>query len=818
MDVMKRFKAIIRNSKGRRNFFAAACLTAILLAGLLGSSDAYAQAGNGEFVKGEIIVELKPGASIDALNARFGTQTLLRMYGTNFYKLGTPKKKKESKWRKRVSKDSDVLSASLNPVVLNPINVFARATQNFPDGFATPGRSQAEYLAQHFELNISDVRRRSTGAGVLVAVIDTGVDISHRDIAPRLWTDNADSADGVDNDADGLIDDFRGWDFIDNDNNPTDEPGSPQTTIAGHGTFIAGIVALLAPDARILPVRAFRLDGTSDAFTVASAVKYAADHGAHVINLSFGSPDDSSVLHDAVIYARARGSVLIAAMGNENQSADSNPQFPAGWKEDAMGVAAIDLTGRRATFSNYGSAAAVSAPGVRIISTYIDQRYAMWSGTSFAAPFAAAEAALILQDDLRKTDTRQVIENTADSIDSFNPGFAGLLGRGRINPLRALQSIQPITQTHSEAALRPTGVEPAAAGKAEITVTSVEQEFEIDIVGLAARNAYKIVADGNLVLDGTTNSKGLSSNFGNLKVEFSTRASSNHEPLPGVLNPVTGIKHVEIRDSADRIVLQGDFGVAPGGGGGQFFEKKVNLIATGVLPQANGEAEVKIEPERQELEIRADGLTPGVTYQIIADGVSIGARTAQSDSDNQGFFRVKFRSDGGGDLPFPASLLPVTNISHVELRDPSGQVVLQGDFQAGSGSPGDDDDDEDEDDNGGGGGGGGGGQNVSKDIDLSRTGIEPDAEGRVRIDLNGSREELEIRLEELNRNSSYTIIIDGFTLGTFTTDSDGEIRLEYDNEGDELPLPPQLRPVTNIRHVEVRNGAGQIILTGDLPG
>ena len=656
MDVMKRFKAIIRNLKGRRDFFAAACLAAVLLAGLLGSSDAYAQTGNGEFVKGEIIVELKPGASINALNARFGTRTLLRMYGTNFYKLGTPKQKKESKWRKRVSKDADVLSASLNPVVLNPINVFARATQNFPDGFATPGRSQAEYLAQHFDLNISDVRRRSTGAGVLVAVIDTGVDISHNDIAPRLWTDNADSADGVDNDADGLIDDFRGWDFIDNDNNPTDEPGSPQTTIAGHGTFIAGVVALLAPDARILPVRAFRLDGTSDAFTVASAVKYAADHGAHVINLSFGSPDDSSVLHDAVIYARARGSVLIAAMGNENQSADSNPQFPAGWKEDAMGVAAIDLTGRRATFSNYGSAAAVSAPGVRIISTYIDQSYAMWSGTSFAAPFAAAEAALILQDDLRKTDTRQVIENTADSIDSFNPGFAGLLGRGRINPLRALQSIQPITQTHSEAALRPTGVEPAAAGNAEITVTSIEQEFEIDIVGLAARKAYKIIADGNLVLDGTNNSKGLSSNFGNLKVEFSTRASSNHEPLPGALNPVTGIKHVEIRDSADRVVLQGDFGVAPGGGGGQFVEKKVNLVATGVLPQASGEAEVKIEPERQELEIRADGLTPGVTYQIIADGVSIGARTAQSDSDNQGFFRVKFRSDGGGDLPFPASL------------------------------------------------------------------------------------------------------------------------------------------------------------------
>jgi subtilisin family serine protease len=778
------------------------------------SSTGGAQTGNQEFVKGEIIVELKPGASIDGLNARFGTRTLQRMYGTNFYRLGTPKSKKESKWRKKVAKDPDVLSASLNPVVVNPINAFARATQNFPDGFATPGRSQVEYKEQHFELSLSDVHRRSSGAGVVVAVIDTGVDISHNDLASRLWTDSDDPENGVDDDSDGLTDDFRGWDFIADDNNPTDEPGSPQTTIAGHGTFIAGIIALLAPDARILPVRAFRLDGTSDAFTVASAVKYAADHGAQVINLSFGSPEDSNVLHDAILYARARGSVLIAAMGNENQNADNNPQFPAAWKTDAMGVAAIDLTGRRAAFSNYGSAASVSAPGVRIISTYTGQSYAVWSGTSFAAPFAAAEAALILQDDLRNQGARQIIENTADNIDSINPGFAGMLGRGRINPLRALQTAQPPTETHAEAALRPTGVEPAAMGEAEITVTSAEQEFEVDVVGLAARNVYKIVVDGNLVLDGAVNDKGRSSAFGNLKVEFSTITSgSNHVELPAALNPVTGIKHVEIRDGADRVVLQGDFGVAAGGGG-QFIEKKVSLASTGVLPQANGEAKVEVEPERQELEVRADGLTPGVAYQIIVDGQNVATRTAQSDSSNLGFFRVKFRSDGSGDLPLPPSLMPVTNIQHVELRSPAGQAVLQGDFQAGGGEIGDDNGGGD----GGGGGGGGGGGEVRKDIDMTSTGVEPDAEGRVQVRMNGSQEHFDIEAKDLNSNATYTIIIDGFTLGSFTTDSSGKIELDYGNESGDQPLPPQLQPVTNIRHIEVRNGAGQVVLTGDLPG
>ena len=243
MDVMKRQEAIIHILKRRVVLFAAVlCLIPFV------SSTGGAQTGNQEFVKGEIIVELKPGASIDGLNARFGTRTLQRMYGTNFYRLGTPKSKKESKWRKKVAKDADVLSASLNPVVVNPINVFARATQNFPDGFATPGRSQAEYKEQHFELSLSDVHRRSSGAGVVVAVIDTGVDLSHGDLASRLWTDSDDPENGVDDDSDGLTDDFRGWDFIADDNNPTDEPGSPQTTIAGHGTFIAGIIALLALD------------------------------------------------------------------------------------------------------------------------------------------------------------------------------------------------------------------------------------------------------------------------------------------------------------------------------------------------------------------------------------------------------------------------------------------------------------------------------------------------------------------------------------------------------------------------------------------
>jgi subtilisin family serine protease len=271
-----------------------------------------------------------------------------------------------------------------------------------------------------------------------------------------MWVNEHELADGVDNDGNGLIDDIDGWNFVDGNNDTTESRNDPLTTVAGHGTFIAGLVALLAPECRIMPVRTFPVEGVTDAFTVAAAVKYAADHGADVINLSLGSSAPSALLQEALVDARARGIMIVAAVGNDGS--ETNPQFPSILPE-VLAVAAIDVSSHKASFSNFGNHVDVCAPGDRLVSTFPGNRegeYARWSGTSFAAPLAAAEAALVLSADRHQPDVKQVIEDTAVGIDHLNPGLAAKLGKGRIDPLRALQSLntaaspRPTSDVHSQ--------------------------------------------------------------------------------------------------------------------------------------------------------------------------------------------------------------------------------------------------------------------------------------------------------------------------------------------------------------------------------
>ena len=651
-------------------------------------------AGIQSFRKGEVIVEIRPGASIDAVNARYGTTTIQWIYGTNFYRLRTPNGKKQKKWRKKLSKDANVLSASLNPVITSP-SLFGRSTTSFPDGFVKPGLSFADFDSQGelFDLlDLDQVNLRSRGAGTVVAVVDTGIDFSHPAFAGRLWKDerpNADLADdGIDGDEDGLIDDARGWDFVDNDNDPSEKAADPETTVAGHGTFISGLISMLAPDCRILPIRAFPPEGQSDAFTVAAAVKYATDHGADVINLSLGSPDVSPLLEDAINYARERGVVLVAAVGNE--SSETPPQYPSS-SPDVIAIAAIDLTSHKTAFSNYGGHVDLSAPGADLISAYPGEgtaAYASWSGTSFAAPLASAEAALVRSVDSRGRSVKSTLEGTAINIDEMNQGFAGKLGKGRINPLGALRSLNvfadavPASDIRSQIELSAEPINTAARGRASFAITDAGQEFTAEFHNLSVRSGYKLFVNGLEI--GSEASAGL----GNLVFRFSTTPDARPSektglsltagslPLPPALSPVTSIHRVELRDSLSRIVLQGDF-AATGGGTDpveRVFEKDARLISTNAL-QTGGRAKVSIKGDRQRFIIEAEGLLPGENYRLVVDEAILLNFTAQFD-----FARAVFANDGTGQ-PLPPPLLPVTGIYHVELQNGRGQVVLQGDFR-----------------------------------------------------------------------------------------------------------------------------------------
>ena len=627
--------------------------------------------------RGEIVVELRTGASIEAVNERNRTSTILQIYGTNFYRLQIPAKKKEKKWRKRLAADEDVLSADFNPIVSSP-GLFGRSTTSFPDGYAAPGLSVAAFNAQHglFELlKLEEVSLRSRGAGTVVAIIDTGVDRSHQALAAHMWTNAREEADGIDNDGNGLVDDIDGWNFVESNNDTTEKPDDPLTTVAGHGTFIAGLVALVAPECRIMPVRAFPAAGISDAFTVAAAVKYAADRGADVINLSLGSSQPSDLLRDAIIDARMRGVTIVAAVGND--SSEMPPQFPSSLAE-VMAVAAIELSGAKASFSNFGDHVDVCAPGTRLVSTFPGRegQYARWSGTSFAAPLAAAEAALVLAADPRQPDVKQVIEETAIGIDQINPGLNGKLGRGRIDPLRALQSLnsadpRPPLDVHSQIELTRGSDGGSAFGRATVNVKGARQEFRVEAHMLSVRSHYSLIVDGN------TLASNLSASLGGLAFVF---VGESDRALPPVIEPVTRIRHVELRDSLDRIVLKGNFSADNTSPVGGFVEKEARLLSTKVLSQTAGSALVRIEAladgtRREILNVSAEGLVSESNYLLIVDGTIVGDTLVRS-----GFLRAILTSDGSMGQVLPSWLKPVINIRHIELQDSTGRVVLQGNF------------------------------------------------------------------------------------------------------------------------------------------
>lgn len=652
-----------------------------------------------EFRKGEVVVEIKPGAAIESVNGRHRTTTVERMFGTNFYRLRTPRGKNENKWLKRLAEDQDVLSASLNPLIMSPSTAFARSTVGFPDGHATPVGERAAYISQPDLFNLldlSDAQLRSRGAGVVVAIIDTGVDRTHPDLAAHLWRDTREGGDtggGLDDDRDGLVDDERGWDFVDNDNDPTETADNPAASVAGHGTFIAGLVALVAPECRIMPIRAFAPDGTSNAFTVAAAIKYAVDHGANIINLSFGSPRNSGVVREAIKYARQNGATLVAAMGNENKDTDSSPQYPAVLK-GVLGVAAIDAGSRKAAFSNFGSDVRVDALGLKLTSTYPGVEggggYATWSGTSFAAPLAAAAAALVLAEDY-KQDASGVIEDTAIDIDGLNPYFSGKLGRGRINPLGALASLfagKTAAGNYATVALNSGPGEPEARGRAGTSITGSRQDFKVVAQSLNVGDAVRLVVDGKEVAaDGLT-----VNSFGGLKVvlsndpSYADDAGGVYLPLPADLVSVKEIKHVELR-VGDRTVLRGVFTPVADGPGpaGQWIEKQTPLAPAGPLPQAGGKARVEVGPRREELIIEGDRLTPGASYRVLVDGIDLGWAVSHSEVSESGFLRVQLTSDRSGAGALPPSLHSVIDIKRVELRDSAGRVILQGDFLPGGG-------------------------------------------------------------------------------------------------------------------------------------
>lgn len=367
-------------------------------------------------VRDEIIVKLnpaQPGATIAAINQSYQTSTLRALAPSRgIYLLQPAPGVSPGHLASEMEDDPRLLYVELNQAADAP-EAIGRL------GFAWGGPDPGPYHGQYAPamLGLPAAHALSQGAGVVVAVIDTGVQFDHPNLVGHL------TATGID--------------FVDGDDTPQDEPGSGFAY--GHGTHVAGIVRLVAPQAQIMPIRVLDTDGRGYSAAVAEAILFALENGADVINLSLGMPDQSDLLEDVVEDAAAAGVVVVAAAGNLN---NSQPQYPAA-SECTIGVTAIDAQRVKASFASYGSWVLLSAPGVGIESSVPLSGYGVWSGASMAAPFAAGQAALLLSLDpsLTVVQVADLMGGTAISLDPTNPGYLGQLGVGQINAAASLHAL-----------------------------------------------------------------------------------------------------------------------------------------------------------------------------------------------------------------------------------------------------------------------------------------------------------------------------------------------------------------------------------------
>ncbi len=388
----------------------------------------FVPAGRIEMAADHILVNLREGQDVDALtdlNATHGATIIQQLSGTSTFV---------------VQLESTTLDA-----LETAIKFYSEAADKVayaePDYVryptALPNDTDYGQLWGMTKISAPAAWDISTGnSNVVVAVIDSGMDMDHPDLLSNLWSNDGEIAgDGIDNDNNGYIDDVNGWNFVANSKDPEDDQS--------HGTHCAGTIGAVGNNGNqvvgicwnvsIMPLKSANAAGSFVSDT-SVAIRYAVDNGAKVLSNSYGGGGNSQTDYDAILYAHNKGAIFVAAAGNDAADNDAIPMYPAGYDvPNVISVAATDSSDDLAGFSNFGATSVdLAAPGVGILSTVPDGATELKNGTSMACPHVAGAMALLLgvQPDLAPAEAKQILMNSIDPV----VGLAGkVVTGGRLN-------------------------------------------------------------------------------------------------------------------------------------------------------------------------------------------------------------------------------------------------------------------------------------------------------------------------------------------------------------------------------------------------